>query len=116
MTDDFSFKIIDEASGLEAALGVAMRRHKMVKGFRIDEEGPKKLSLWWYFDDENVVTEFPAPMNLEMTKAMILAWLADNKPQHDYDPDVHYGTGFRMTGGSGRKILDVSPYSVEYHK
>lgn len=114
MTNDFSFTITDEASGLEAALGVAMREHKTVQGFRID--GPM-LSLWWYSEDRDGVTSFPAPMSLEMTKAMILAWLADNKPKHDNDPDVHYGTGFRMTGNAwDRKILDVVPFSVEYHK
>lgn len=114
MTDDFQFDITDEASGLGAALSVAMREKSTIKAFSTSSD---VLSLYWLYDPHDATSEFPAPMDVEMTKAMILAWLSANRATHDNDPDVMYATGFRMTGnGWGRKVCSITPVSVEYHK
>lgn len=114
MTNDFRFEIIDDASGLDAALFVAMKGSTKIKGFRVEGN---VLRLYSWVNDPNI-TEFPAPMDREMTRVMILAWLNENQADHGpQDSDVWYATGFKMTGAEWSSLqLTVEPYSVEYHK
>lgn len=117
MTNTFQFEISDEASGLEAALGVAMRRFKKVTHFEYRDDG---LCLKWGDGSNGAATKFPAPMDLHMVKALVLAWLEDQIVKHDNEDDVWYSTGFKMTGpgndGWDYQVCVIKALSVEYHK